>query len=269
MNKNFSYLIILILVLIGCTEIGVIEEDIPFEEKIVVYGRLKGGTNEITISFSKSFPIDESLRREDTAIKDLVSYLWSESQGIYPLVYDSQNNYIPIENLIVNMETEYELHANIGSERIFARTIVPSEADVQEIEFIEDYITCKILPKANSVYGCKYNIIPLNYNFNKLVENTFFEISEKVENTSDVIQIRSSALPFEFLENVDGYILNLEVYSFDTDYHEYYYSRKNNKPIENIFSEGGGSVFWNVQGENVIGMFIGYSVIEFNNIGFE
>ncbi len=77
------------------------------------------------------------------------------------------------------------------------------------------------------------------------------------------------ALPIEYLEKVDNYILNLEVYSFDSDYREYYYSRKNNKPIENIFSEGGGSVFWNVQGENVIGMFIGYSVLEINNIRFE
>ena len=269
MIKIKPYFIILLLFLVSCTEIGVIEEGIPFEEKIVVYGRLKGGTNEITISFSKSFAIEESLNREDTAIKNLVTYLWSESQGIYPLVFDNQNNYIPYENLNVMMDTEYELHANIGSERIFARTIVPLKAEVQEIQFIEDYMTCKILPKDNIVYGCKYNIIPLNDNLNTISENTFFEISEKVENTSDVIQIRTMALPIEYLENVDSYALNLEVYSFDSDYRDYYYSRKNNKPIENIFSEGGGSVFWNVQGDNVIGMFIGYSVVEINNIGFE
>ncbi len=246
-----------------------IEEDIPFEEKYIVYGRLKGGTDEITISFSKSFSIDENLSREDTALKNLVTYLWSETQGIYPLVYDNQNNYIPIDQLNVMMDTEYELHANIGSERIFARTTVPLKAEVQAVEFIEDYMTCKILPEKNSVYGCKYTIIPLNDNLNKIIENTFFEISEKVENDMEVIQIRTMALPIEYLEKVDNYILNLEVYSFDSDYREYYYSRKNNKPIENIFSEGGGSVFWNVQGENVIGMFIGYSVLEINNIRFE
>ena len=97
----------------------------------------------------------------------------------------------------------------------------------------------------------------------------FYEVSDPLNDKDEVVIVRTGSLPSIYLTNIDEYRLNLEIYAFDKDYKAYYNSRKNNKPVENIFSEGGGSVFWNVQGENVIGTFIGYTTISETDINID
>jgi hypothetical protein len=247
--------------MISCTEIGIIEEDIPFEGKYVVYGRLQGGTNSINISFTNTFAIDDSTNIEDAALKDLNPYLWSESQGIYPLIYAGEGHYFPVDDLEIKTGDWYELHAKIGKERIFAETYIPPAPVPEEIELIDDYISCKITAEPNSVYGVKYSVYPRNNFSRQFIENSFYEISDPLNNGNEFVTVRTGSLPNEYLTNLEGYRIDLEIYAFDQEYKAYYNSRQNNKPVENIFSEGGGSVFWNVQGENVIGTFIGYTTI--------
>jgi hypothetical protein len=49
----------------------------------------------------------------------------------------------------------------------------------------------------------------------------------------------------------------MEIYSFDKAYLKYYNSKGNQQIINNTFIQGGGSVVWNVFGDDVIGLFIG------------
>ena len=262
-----KYFLILLALLSGCTEIGIIEKDIPFEEKNVVYGRLEGGSETVVISFTKSFELNLDYSREEAALDDITAYIWSEVDGIYPLIHRGSGDYVPVDDLNIEHGRIYELHAKINSDRIYCSTYVPELAEVLSVELVENYILCKLNSEPNSVYGCKFELFSKS-NAQDSIETLFYEISENYSE-SKIIELRTDDLPKEYFDNQNDFLLNLKVYAFDKDYHDYYYSRLNNKPVENVFSEGGGSVFWNIQGDNAIGMFLGYSSKTIRNIKFE
>ena len=49
----------------------------------------------------------------------------------------------------------------------------------------------------------------------------------------------------------------IRVFSFDKSFKAYFNSRTSSGNIDDPFIQGGGSTEWNVQGDNVIGMFVG------------
>jgi hypothetical protein len=256
MNKLTALLILLLMS--GCTEIGIVEKDIPFEGKYVINGVLVGGSNTTVVSVSSSFPLQEDLGKNEAAVKDITAYIWSEKQGIYPLIHKGNGNYSPADDLTINYGDEYQLNIKAGTDRIFGSTKVPDLPEIIEVQISEDHLLVKLLGKRDAVYGCKYSAGG-SLNNNDFSEEIFYEISEPVLLENELIEIRTESIPPDVFNYPENYTLNLEIYAFDYRYREYYYSRLNSKPVENIFSEGGGSVFWNVEGENAIGLFIGMS----------
>ena len=49
----------------------------------------------------------------------------------------------------------------------------------------------------------------------------------------------------------------IQVVAFDKSFRDYFYSRTSGNEINDPFIQGGGVIEWNMQGENVIGMFVG------------
>jgi len=237
----------------------VIESDIPYNEFYVVNARLVGGTSDVKVSFTKSFPIEQNLQREDVALKDITAYIWSETQGIFPLKYEGDGIYAPTNQLIINEGVKYELYGKYNEERIYSVTEVPNRPSVVEAKLQGDYILCEVIPNNGSVYAVKYMLNSSDKNFESFSEDIFFEVSEKVTDTLNTTKVRTSSIPLAYYDNSENYIVKVVLYSFDEAYKDYFSTRENNKPIENIFSEGGGSVYWNVYGENTIGLFIGYT----------
>lgn len=258
--KKYIILIITSLLLIQCEEIGVIESDIPFEEIYIINGHIVGDTKEIEVTISKSFEIQNNYDIKDVVLDSLTTYIWSENQGIWPLALNDSGKYVPIDDVAILPSTHYELYVKIGGKRIYSTTFVPQIPDIKETWIDDNFIVCKLLPSINSVYGCKYRLFSVDDNYREIYsEETFFDLSEETENITEPIEIRTNILPEEYFNNPEKYWLLLTVYAFDNNYKKYYETRENNKPIENIFSEGGGSVYWNVEGENTIGMFVGYT----------
>ena len=65
------------------------------------------------------------------------------------------------------------------------------------------------------------------------------------------------ALPEEYRSpQYDGTRL-IQVFSFDKSFKSYFDSRTSGNSVDDPFIQGGGTVEWNVQGDNVIGMFVG------------
>ena len=91
--------------------------------------------------------------------------------------------------------------------------------------------------------------------------NDFFHVSvpESIYYNSTV-EVYTSAIPEQFLNSIYNGLRLLEVYSFDKSFKAYFNSRTSGSSIEDPFIQGGGKVEWNVQGENVIGMFIGVGI---------
>lgn len=264
---KYISLLFLSILFIQCEKIDVIESDIPYNEFYVVNARLVGGSSDVKVSFTKSFPIEDELQREDVALKDITAYIWSETQGIFPLKYEGDGIYIPANQLFIKEGVTYELYGKYKEERIYSVTDVPINPTIVEAKLQGDYLLCEIIPKKNNVYAVKYILTPTDGNLESYAEDVFFEVSEKVTDSLNTIEVRTSNIPLAYFDNSEKYIVKAVVYSFDEAYKDYYSTRENNKPIENIFSEGGGSVYWNVYGENTIGLFIGYTknTIEINN----
>jgi len=268
--KIFTKIILTLLLILplGCEDIDVIESSIPFEEFIVINGRLVGNSNNFEISFTKSFAIESDLSKADVLLDNVTAYILTENQGVFTMFHTGDGKYSPVDPVLIRPGSVYELYAKIDETRISATTLVPNEPDIFNASIQGNFVTCRITSQVGSIYGCKYTITSLvDFEFN-FSETDFYELSEiygESGNTIDV-DVRTDILPDYYFENPDDYIISLKVYAFDEAYKSYYDTRQNNKPIENIFSEGGGSVYWNVQGEKSIGMFIGYTTTFLSNI---
>ncbi len=268
MKKSIKILLLffVLLLFLQCEQIEVIESDIPFTEVNIVNGRLIGDSSKVSVSFTKSFPIERELSLEEVALESVTAYIWSRNQGVYPLQHVGEGNYEPIDILKIIPGESYELYAKINDERVFAETSVPIYPEIKEAKIQGDHINCKILPNLQTVYGAKYKIIPLDGFGEVFEEQVFYEVSNVLIDTTQAVEIKTSRLPNQYFNDPEKYIVSLTIYAFDENYKAYFATRENNKPIENIFSEGGGSVYWNVQGENTIGMFIAYTKLVLPNI---
>ena len=260
---KYISLLLVSVVLLNCEQIDVIESNIPFEEVYVVNGRLIAGSSNIEISFTKSFPIEEDLRIGDVALKDVTSYIWSETQGIFTLQHKKNGIYSPVSELLIENGTKYELFAEHNGERIYSVTTVPNEAEVVTAKLEGRHLKCEVIPNMKNVYAAKYFVESKFSGYENFEDSTFYEVTNKVSDTLNTIEVRTSDIPLEYFDNPEFYSVKMILYTFDDQYKDYYDTRKNNKPIENIFSEGGGSVYWNVAGEKTIGLFIGYSKTTF------
>ena len=261
MNNILKYILLLLftLLLLSCEQIDVIESSIPYEEFHVINGRLIGDSSKVKVSFTKSFPIEENFIRDDVALKTVTAYIWSETQGIFPLLHEKDGIYSPANELYVIQGVKYELYGEYEGERIYSVTTVPIEPDIAEARIEGEYLKCIVVPNPKSVYAAKYSFQSLDSGFESFIDTTFYEVTNKLSDTLNTVEVRTSNIPLAYYDNPEKYKVEIILYSLDEVYKDYFSTRENNKPIENIFSEGGGSVYWNVYGKNTIGLFLGYT----------
>jgi hypothetical protein len=258
--------ILVIFIQFGCENIDVIESTIPYEEYFIINGRLVGNSSKFEISFTKSFAIESDISKSEVILDDVITYILSEDQGIFTMDHIGNGVYSPVDDILIRPGSTYELYARINDTRITATTFVPHAPDIFSSSVIGNYITCRITSEKGTVYGCKYTVTSLvDFDFS-FSETNFYELSGIAIESGSALDIRTDILPDYYFENPDDYLISLEVYAFDSAYKSYYDTRENNKPIENIFSEGGGSVYWNIQGDNSIGMFIGYTSVNISDL---
>jgi hypothetical protein len=86
----------------------------------------------------------------------------------------------------------------------------------------------------------------------------YFSVSVPTEiSPISTINVRTSPLPEEFRSPAYNNRRFIQVFSFDKSFKNYFNSRTSGQGISDPFVQGGGTVEWNVYGDNVIGMFIG------------
>ena len=71
------------------------------------------------------------------------------------------------------------------------------------------------------------------------------------------MSVRTSSLPEEYRITVYSDNRYIQVVAFDKSFRNYFYSRTSGSEITDPFIQGGGAIEWNMQGDKVIGMFIG------------
>ncbi len=262
-------LIFITILLAACESVETIDPDLPYTELFVVSGQISHGDINPEIRFTKTLELNRIYDIKDAELKNVITYIKNDEQGIFPLEYITEGIYQPITRLEILPGGTYELFAEYDGTRMYGVTKAPANPVVVNAELVDGHIECEITPKKNESYCCVYVLVQgLNVGIPNIVkrENDFFSVEGPFAEDSKNITIRTGVVPEEYRQQMRDYTLGVEVYAWDKSYKSYFETKNNNKPIDDIFSEGGGSIAWNVAGENTIGMFIGFSTTVYLDI---
>lgn len=254
-------IIIIIYLLISCEDVGIIEETPPFEKLIVVNGQLTQNSTLPIISITKSAPL-KSTNQNDFYLENVTAYIRINELKIYPLEYIGNGNYSPTSTIEIDADYYCEFFCDIDGEKIYAETIIPRIPTLHKVDINEGVIQIQIKPQENVVYSAQY--FYSNYNAT-IYEEDFSTVFGPSEDINNNLILTTSKISDSVLTDPNVSI-GVMVFAWDESFKAYYKTKDKNKAIDDIFSEGGGLVNWNIEADNAIGMFIGYSTKSIGNL---
>jgi hypothetical protein len=257
MKRFLKILLGLTVLLSGCEQIDDVEIEISHQEFIVVQAELKNGYVFDGISFTRTLPLGEVYDIKKAEIKNAEAYLVINGLQVVPVHYTTNGIYKPLTDLLIRGNT-YELFAKIDGKEIYSKTKVPLRPEPSDIHFENDYISANILTETNAVYGAIWIIQASAANVISKAED-FYSVTQPINVGASEIVVRTQEINSQYTTSTYRDLTYIKVYAFDKPYFEFFKSRRNNIPVNNTFTQGGGAVAWNVYGEKVIGLFIGIS----------
>jgi len=256
--KIISYLILAVIG-VGCDETSVVEVDVKFEEKTIVYCELRGNEYFKGVRISRSVPVGSTIEDSMLSITKAEVYLMINQIQVIPLHHIQYGIYKAVGPFTIQEGSLYELFIEIGDKKIYAMTTIPIIPEIEESNLSDKYyLQTEFVGSVKNVYGAAW-VIGTSNGFNisdKSVD--FHSITEPTDN-AEIVTVRTDVVPEIYRFPVVNEKLHMQVFAFDESFHAYFKSRNNNEPIKDVFSQGSGIVAWNVEGEDVIGLFIGIS----------
>ncbi len=246
---------------ISCEEESVIENDLPYEEYVVVRAQLDG--NEIFggVSITKTLPHDVTYDITKAELKDVFAYLQIDGIRIIPLKYSGNGIYKPVENLMIETDKTYELFAKWNGRQIYAKTYVPNAPDVQSARINGLYLNGSAIITKDEVVAATW-IIAYNTTSIKAEAENFYEVKASTSEDPVRVSVRTTELPDQYRSLAYRNRYYIRFYCFDKQYADYFKTKDGNEPIENIFTQGASTIVWNVTGDKTIGLFIGVTKSE-------
>jgi hypothetical protein len=242
----------------------VVELKIEHEEKIVVQCELIAGEFFNGVSVTKTLPINKVYDVNEAAIDDGTLFLIINDAKVIPLHYYESGVYKPMYDLMVRSNETFELYGTIGKKEIYSKTYIPNKPKIEGANFESDgYLSSVIKTNNKEVYGAIWLIA--NDVLSKPYDQAkdFYSISSIKEfNSSEEQLLRTVVLDEKYLVPFYSNKIFYQAFAFDESYRNYYFTKNNNTPIGNSFSQAGGPIEWNVIGDDVIGMFIGIAKSE-------
>lgn len=267
--KHFKkyFFVSAIILLLSCEEIDVVELNIDYTEKIVVQSELIAGDFFDGVYLSKTLPLNERYNTEKAEITDATLFLIVDSVKIIPLHYRGSGKYESFNEFIVVSNQTYELFGEVGKTKLYAKTIIPNMPLFSNEKFVPDgYLSTIVKSYSGEAYGAIWlmanNVLSRPFDQSK----DFFSITTMLKPGDDEMIIRTTILNTDYLSSFYSDKIFIQIFSFDQSYYKYFKTKNNNSPIEDNFSQGGGPIDWNVEGHNVIGMFIGVAKTGFIKI---
>lgn len=258
--KKLFLIIITSIFLISCESLEDVNQPIPYKEEFVTRGVLKAGKIFEGVSFTKTLPLYIEYKIELAELKNVIAYIKVDGIKVIPLNYIANGIYKPKTSLIPEAGKTYELFASWNGRDVYAKTLVPYEPEIREVKFSsigneENFMTGKVTIRPGEIYGTSVALYD-----NGVTEWESDNVHSLTTAASGGLElIRTPKIPKDYY-NSPSYrsILTMHIFAFDEQYFEYFKTQNANEPIKNAFSQGGGSIIWNVKG-NGIGMFIGMS----------
>lgn len=241
----------------GCEKDQIVDVSEIYKEKIVVRAELVKDSLFQGVKITKTLPINDTYSEDTGELVDFTGYLRINNYQIVPLHYTADGIYKPLYKLLIKGNSKYELIANGNGKQFYAQTFVPDTALVRQVYYKDGvFIEARITPNSNYAYGATWAVIG-DYIIDEA--DDFFDIVEPIDNNIQ-ISVQTKEIPEKYrLRSSTGMI----VYTFDNEFSSYFKSKQNSQPIKNVFGQGGGPISWNVVGEDVIGIFIGYTKSDF------
>jgi hypothetical protein len=250
---------LLFLFTFGCEKVDVITPTVNYKDMIVVRSELKAYSVFQGVSFTKTLPLDEVYDIKNAELKNVTAYLRINEIRIVTLKYSNNGIYLPLDNINVQPGETYELFAEVDGKPIYCKTKIPMLPIVVSASLKDNrLIEVTIQPKANEVYGAAWEIYNSN---NGILLDEAADFQTIIQPTQDEIKseliLSTKDLPEKYITASYNSYFYAEVFAFDEPYLKFFKTKNNNQPMENIFAQGGDQINWNVEGENVIGLFIG------------
>ena len=259
MNKNFLYILLLTtLIISSCDNVSTVNPQLNYKEYIVVKSELKTNLDFEGVYITKTLPLNEPYDTNKAYVKDVIAYLMIDGVKIVPLHYFQGGYYKPYGNLIPQTGETYELFASANNVSFYATTKIPQTPIIENLNYVSKHIDVNVKSNSGEVYGAIWAIVVPGTQSAIDMSNDFLSVVE-AENSvlSPTTFLSTKDLPDKY--NSDSYknYRCAKVYAYDTPYLKYFQTKNNNQPVSNTFVQGGDQIIWNVQGENVFGMFIG------------
>lgn len=261
MKKNvyIFYLLIILIVNTSCENEHVVDVDVAHDEFTVVQSELRLDALFPGVRFTKTLPIGVPYDIKQAELKNITAYIRIDSIQIIPLHYTTDGIYMPLYDVYIEAGKFFELFAEQEDTYIYAKTIIPEKPEVLSTNYStgEHYLQANVKPHRNEVYAALWAISSTPFR----KADDYYSVSVPTEfNPQSSVNVRTSPLPVEFQSPAYNDSRFIQVFSFDKSFKNYFQSRTSGQGIDDAFIQGGGSAEWNVQGNKVIGMFIGVSV---------
>ena len=249
-------MVALFLLLIACENEQIVDISTSHEEFTVIEAELKQNQKFPGVRFTKTLPLGTPYDIEAAELKNIIVYIRINGIQIIPLHYTLDGLYKPLYDLYVESGQEYELFAEREETFIYGKTIIPQKPTITQSNYNqgEYYLEAQVRSFESEVYSALWIIS------SSTIEKApdYFSVSVPTNISSNsIVSVRSMSLPEEYrLSEYNGSRL-IQVFAFDKSFKSYFDSRTSGNSVDDPFVQGGGSIEWNVQGDNVIGMFIG------------
>jgi hypothetical protein len=240
----------------GCEE-TVPLEGLPYVERPVIAARVVEGMDTVLLSVTRTLPTTVAYDASAAAVVDAGVILRSDGTD-YAAVHQGSGRYAAGVPRIAAGAT-FALDFTWSGRRVTAQTFVPAPAQVGSSALLRDSsaytLRSVLLPRPAETYCQSWAI---RGPAGRMLAGGTFTVALEGSGTGDSLTLTESysSLPLQ-----QGDTLYAVVHAFDNQFTAYFASRGANRSGHDdlVFSEAGGSVRWNVQGDG-IGMFIGTSL---------
>ena len=255
--KNFQkyYWLTIILFFTGCQTEEILGPEDTYEEYTVVQAEIIAGKNFPSVRITKTLPLGIPYDINKAELKNITAYLVKNEVQVIPLVYAGEGLYKPLYDFYVEEGETYELFAESNKKFIYGKTVIPYKPQINTVSYNgADYsLTAEVRAKLNEVYGALWIVSGAQPG----TAEDFYSVTTPATTPYGTVGVRTSSLPDLYRSPVYSDNRYIQVYSFDKSFRNYFYSRTSGSEINDPFIQGGGAIEWNMQGDRVIGMFIG------------
>lgn len=253
------------VLLVNCEREEILNPDAVHIEHTVVQAEIKPGKIFPAVRFTKTLPLGVPYNIKQAELKNVTAYLLKNEVQVIPLHYTSDGLYKPLYDFYVEEGETYELIAERDGIYIYGKTFVPFKPNVLSTNYITSsyYFDADVRSRLNEVYGALW-IISGNPSARAI---DYYSITSPTNSININIVVRTSSIPEMYRSPTYPDNRYIQVFAFDVSFRKYFYSRTSGQQVTDPFIQGGGAIEWNVQGDKVIGMFIGITpgdIIEVN-----